>query len=320
MRFGAFLEVRGMATTAPNAFATALATWLRRAGPTWVIAASIYPAWGLLTWFYADLPWWLILPAGGVVIAWHGSLQHEAVHGQLAPWRWLNDASAWPPLGLWMPFPIYRSTHRAHHDFEILTEPWRDPESFYVDQSTWRRLGSPAQGLLTAHNTLLGRLVLGPILVIGQFLWAEGHALVRGDRRNLQAWLWHLPATAAVLVWVVGVCGVPLWAYLLLFVYPGTSLTLVRSFAEHKAANTPLERTAVVEAGRFFSLLFLNNNLHYAHHARPDLPWHALPAYYWAHRDRLLRDNGGLLYADGYREIARRFLLRPIDTPAHPNY
>ncbi len=64
---------------------------------------------------------------GSILIAWHGSLQHEAVHGQLAPWRWLNDLPALPPLGLWLPFPIYRATHRAHHDFEILTEPWRDP-------------------------------------------------------------------------------------------------------------------------------------------------------------------------------------------------
>lgn len=293
-------------------------TWLWRAGPSWLIALAIYAGWGLLTWHYAALPWWLVLPAGGVLLAWHGSLQHEAVHGQLAPWRWLNDAIAWPPLGLWLPFPLYRASHRAHHDFEILTEPWRDPESFYVDRATWRRLPGPLQGLLIAHNTLLGRLVLGPFLVIGQFLWAEARALARGERSSRAAWLWHLPAVLPVIFWVVEVCAIPLWQYVVLFVLPGTSLTLVRSFAEHRAAGTPLERTAVVESGRFFSLLFLNNNLHYAHHKRPDLPWHALPAYYRAHRARLLAENGGLLYADGYREICRRFFLRPIDDPAHP--
>jgi fatty acid desaturase len=115
------------------------------------------------------------------------------------------------------------------------------------------------------------------------------------------------------------VCAVPWSAYLALFVLPGVSLTLVRSFAEHKAANTPLERTAIVEAGAPLALLFLNNNLHFAHHKRPDLPWHALPAYYRAHRDQLLDENGGLRYR-GYREILRRFLLHPVDTPAHPNH
>ena len=111
--------------------------WLDRAGPSWLVALAVYAGWGLITWFYQALPWWLLLPAGGVLLAWHGSLQHEAVHEQLSPRRWINDAIAWPPLSLWLPFAIYRTTHRSHHDFEILTEPWRDPESFYVDQATW---------------------------------------------------------------------------------------------------------------------------------------------------------------------------------------
>jgi len=292
-------------------------TWLRRSGPSWIVAVLIYIGFGLATWFHTALPWWLLPALGGVLVAWHGSLQHEAVHGQLAPWRWLNDLPALPPLALWLPFPIYRAAHRAHHDFEILTEPWRDPESFYVDRATWRRLPEAMRSLLRVHNTLLGRLLLGPFLVIGQFLWAEARALARGDRRHLVIWLWHLPAVALVLLWVVDVCGLPLWQYLLLFVLPGVSLTLVRSFAEHKAAYTPFERTAVVEAGRFFSLLYLNNNLHFAHHKRPDLPWHALPAYYRVERGELLEENGGLLY-QGYREILRRFLLRPVDAPVHP--
>ena len=80
----------------------------------------------------------------------------------------------------------------------------------------------------------------------------------------------------------------------------------MRSFAEHKAAMTPYERSAVVEAGPLFSLLFLNNNLHYVHHKRPDLPWHALPAYWRDHRRELLAENGGLLYR-GYPRSSGAF-------------
>jgi fatty acid desaturase len=293
-------------------------SWLTRAGPSWLVAALVYGGWLLLTWFYEALPAWLVFPLGAVLIAWHGSLQHEAVHGQLAPWRWLNDLPALPPLALWIPFPVYRTSHRAHHRFEILTDPWRDPESFYLDHATFARLPAPAKAILRAHNTLLGRLTLGPFLVIGQFWWMDARALARGDRQNLAAWLWHLPLVALILGWVVLIAGIPLWVYLAGFVLPGASLTLVRSFAEHKAAHTPLERTAVVEAGTFFSLLFLNNNLHYAHHRRPDLPWHALPGYYGQNRQELVAENGGLLYPGGYAEIARRFLVRPVDEPAHP--
>lgn len=293
-------------------------TWLRRAWPSWLIAIAIYLSFAVVTWHATALPWWVLLPVGAVLLAWHGSLQHEAIHQHLAPGRWFNDLVAAPPLSLWLPFPIYRRSHRAHHHFEILTEPWRDPESFYVDQATFAALPRPAQRLLVLNNTLLGRLLIGPFLVIGQFFHGEARALIRGDRRNLSAWLLHLPATALVLIWVLVICDMALWQYLSLFVLPGTSLSLIRSFAEHKAANTPYERTALVDAGRFFSLLFLNNNLHYAHHKRPDLPWHALPAYCRRHRSRLLAENGGLHYAGGYLEIGQRFLLRPIDRPAHP--
>ncbi len=294
-------------------------TWLRRSGPSWVVAVVIYSGFGLATWFHSVLPWWLLAAVGGALIAWHGSLQHEAVHGQLARRRWLNDLPALPPLALWLPFPLYRAAHRAHHQVEILTEPWRDPESFYVDRATWQHLPQLVRLTLRTHNTLLGRLLLGPFLVIGQFFWAEGRALAAGDRRHLAIWLWHLPAAALVALWVSVVCGLPLWQYLLTFVLPGASLTLVRSFAEHKAARTDFERTALVETGWFFSLLFLNNNLHLAHHKRPDLPWHALPAYYRAERRELLEENGGLIYR-GYREILRRFLLQPVDMPAHPDF
>ena len=296
---------------------SASTTWLERAAPTWVVAVLVHAGFFALTWFAHGLPPLLVLLSGAVLVAWHGSVQHEATHGQLAPWRWLNDLPALLPLSLWVPYPIYRTTHRAHHDFEILTDPWRDPESFYVDRATWARLPAPVRRLLAFHNTLLGRLTVGPALVIGQFWWLELRALYAGDRRNLGAWLCHLPLAGLVLVWVVGACGIPL-AFYLLTVYAGTSLTLVRSFAEHKAAHTPFERTAIVEAGGFFSYLFLNNNLHYAHHKRPDLPWHALPGYWRTHRRELLEENGGLFYQGGYREIFARYFIRPVDRPVHP--
>lgn len=285
---------------------------------SWMLCGFVYVAWLMATWFHQVIPLWALLPLGAVLVAWHGSFQHEAVHDHFSPRHWLNDLIVFPPLMLWLPFHIYRQTHRAHHNINILTDPRRDPESFYVNQANWSRLPRPTRHLLTCHNTLAGRLLIGPFLVIGQFLISEAKALMSGDCQNLRAWLMHLPATALILTWLVIVVEIPLSTYIGCFVLPGLSLTLVRSFAEHKAAHTPLERTAIVEAGSFFSLLFLNNNLHHAHHSRPDLPWLALPAYYRQHRQRLLKENGGLYYRDGYREIARRFLFRPVDRPAHP--
>jgi fatty acid desaturase len=110
---------------------------------------------------------------------------------------------------------------------------------------------------------------------------------------------------------------VPLWQYVLGFGYGATSLAMIRSFAEHKAARGVAERTAIVENSPIFGLLFLNNNLHVVHHQWPSLPWYRLPAVYRQHREAVLAHNGGLLYR-GYGEVFRRFLLRRHDQPVHP--
>lgn len=105
--------------------------------------------------------------------------------------------------------------------------------------------------------------------------------------------------------------------YVFAIVYPGTAILLIRSFAEHRATEGVSERTAIVENAPCLGLLFLYNNLHAAHHAEPMMPWYQIPAWYNANRERLIHDNGGLIY-NGYLDVARRFLLTPHDTPQHP--
>ena len=48
--------------------------------PTLGVAVAIYGGFLLLTWFYRDLPLWVTAPIGALLIAWHGSLQHETIH------------------------------------------------------------------------------------------------------------------------------------------------------------------------------------------------------------------------------------------------
>ena len=105
--------------------------------------------------------------------------------------------------------------------------------------------------------------------------------------------------------------------YLFAIVYPGTSLLLIRSFAEHRATDDVGERTAIVENARLLGPLFLYNNLHAAHHAEPMMAWYEIPSWYRSNREHLIRENGGLVY-DGYFDVARRFFLTPHDKPEHP--
>jgi fatty acid desaturase len=130
--------------------------------PTLLAGAALYLAFGLLTWNYDALAWWIVLPLGGYLVAWHGSLQHEAVHGHPTRWRWLNEAFIFPSLWLWMPYRSYRTLHLTHHRNDHLTDPLEDPESYYVTATRWARMGPIRRTLLRANNSLLGRLVIGP--------------------------------------------------------------------------------------------------------------------------------------------------------------
>ena len=285
--------------------------------PTLAVAAAIYVGFGLLTWFYDLLPWWLVAPLGGYLVAWHGSLQHEAVHGHPTPWAGLNEVLVFPNLWLWLPFAIYRESHLAHHNDVALTDPTEDPESNFVTQADWAEKGPLSRAYLWILKTLAGRMILGPIQYAWLLFAREGRRLLRGDTGHVRIWAWHAVSCALVLGWAAGVCGIPVVEYILLFAYPGVALTLMRSFLEHRAKPKVGERTVVVEAGPIFSLMYLNNNLHTLHHLEPGTAWYRLPARYRAMRDSILAHNGSYLLP-GYTWIALRYLFLPKEPPVHP--
>jgi fatty acid desaturase len=236
--------------------------------PTLALAAVIYGLWAVATFFHDRLPWPLLTLLGGWTVAWHGSLQHEIIHGHPTRSRRLNTLLGFTPLSLWAPFEAYRQSHLAHHATEHLTDPAHDPEARYLPASA--SLAQRAAAALQA--TLLGRLLLGPFIEIGVFWLGEARRLARGEPGRLGLWIGHGLAAAVVVGWLVMVCHMSLWLYLATFVYPGAALSLLRSYAEHRADPTPQHRVAVVERAPILGLLFLHNNLHVAHHDRPARP------------------------------------------------
>jgi fatty acid desaturase len=284
--------------------------------PTALLAAVIYAGWAALTWFHDALPWWLLATLGGWFTAWHSSLQHEIVHGHFTPWPLVNQAVAYPPLMLWMPFDRYRDTHLIHHRNERLTLAAVDPESRYWREDDLAALGPAGRAIVRCESTMLGRVTVGPVWAALRFLWCEARAIRNGDGDVAWAWLKALPGVAAVLVWTTWACGMSVPAYLALFVLPGTALMLIRSFAEHRALPEVERRTASVENAPVLGLLYLNNNLHAAHHLMPSLPWYRLPRFHGQCRAGL--KDGGAIFYNGYAEVFRRFLLRPHDRLVHP--
>jgi fatty acid desaturase len=297
---------------------------LRFEPQTIAVAAAIYGGFGLLTWHFHSLPLWISVPLGAILIAWHGSLQHETIHGHPFASRRLNAFLGGVPLSLFIPYPLYRRTHLWHHRYggRILTDPQVDPESFYLTQGALAKASAPARLLRRANTTLLGRLILGPFIATATFLAGPARSLALGKGREWRIWAAHGVAVTTVLLWVVGICRINVFVYIACFVYPGQSLTLLRSFAEHRANPDAAHRTAVVEANPLLSLVFLYNNLHVVHHARPLLPWYALPAAW-----RQLQAEGGdapartagMVYAGGYLEVVGRYLLRSAIDVEHPH-
>ena len=283
--------------------------------PTLGLATMIYGGWLAATYWHAVLPWPLRIACGGWLVAWQSSLQHEAIHCHPTPWRRVNTAIAVWPLALWLPYALYRESHLAHHATERLTAPDDDPETHYraLPAGPFARLD---HALSVAASSLLGRLLLGPILLVARFLGKELCAIGRTPGR-VRVWGIHAALVAAVLLWITRTCHMALCDYVLAFVYPGAALTLLRSFAEHRAHPQARCRVAVVERAPLLGLLFLHNNLHALHHARPGLAWYRLPQTYRQVRSSLLEANGGLVYA-GYREVVARFLLRAQDHVLHP--
>ncbi|SMG61503.1 fatty acid desaturase [Paraburkholderia susongensis] len=284
--------------------------------PTWALIAAIYGGWfGVATHARAlGLPLTTALLA--VLGTWYMSLQHELLHGHPTRSRFINALLGFAPLAVWFPYRIYRASHLLHHDDAHLTQPRRDPESYFVSVSEWQRAGTAMRALLVFRNTLIGRLLLGPAFSIAA-TGAQALGKIRdGDWRDVPAWLAHLAALVVLTAWLQQVCEIPAWVFIVCVGYGALSLASVRSFQEHRVAQTHAHRTVVNEAGWFWRLLFLNNNYHAVHHDLPQVPWFALRRVYETSRQRYVERSGGFL-VNGYSEWMRLYAFAPVASPVH---
>ena len=285
---------------------------------TVALIAVVYGTLGTLVWFHAQLPWWLILPIGAYAAALQSSLQHEVLHGHPTRNRWINEFLIFLTPHFWLPYGRYRDTHLSHHKDLHLTDPLLDPESYYLLPDEWAKVRGVKRVLFTINQTLGGRMLIGPAISVVRFWLTDWQSIFRGEWAILRSWAVFAVSATLSWIYIVIICGMPFWQYILLVAYPGVSLALIRSFCEHQAVENLGERTIIVEATPFWSLLFLNNNLHLAHHSRPGMAWYKLPAYYRAERQSIIATNNGYLMR-GYREIFRRYFFTAKEPIAYPN-
>lgn len=282
---------------------------------TLFLILGCYGSWGAVLFAAGLLPPVVAVPILAVLITLHASLCHEALHGHPFRLRVLNEALMFLPLNLAIPYGRFRDTHLAHHRDERLTDPYDDPESNFLDPAVWLRLGWAARLLFRVNNTLLGRVVIGPLLGQGRFMAQEWRLIRSGDEAVLRDWLLHCLG-AGLVVGLVWVSPLSLMSYLVA-AYLGLAILKIRTFLEHRAHDDPKARTVIVERGGLLGFLFLNNHLHAVHHCHPGVPWYDLPALYAAQRQGFHDRNQGYSYPS-YARIFRRYALRRKDPVAHP--
>lgn len=290
---------------------------LRTEWGTLALIMGCYGAW-LFAGFLWTTPFWLAgLLALPILAAFHTSLQHETIHGHPTRWPALNEALVSLPLAAVFPYQRYRDLHLCHHRDEHLTDPFEDPESYFWCENDVREMNDFQRHIFALNNTFVGRLVIGPLLTIIGFARTELWRLRQNQPGVRQAWALHGLGLIGLTAIIVTVFAIPLWVYLLFVVYPALSLTAMRAYAEHQAAENVGARSAIVEAHPALALLYLNNNLHIVHHASPRTPWYDLPDLYTERRQQYLTANENTLFL-GYSDIARRFAFhvkQPVDHP-----
>jgi fatty acid desaturase len=285
--------------------------------PTWLVIVAVYGTWLTLILLSPTVGLALSTPLLALLGAWHLSLQHELIHGHPTRSMRLNHLLGMPPLSLWYPVGVYRTSHLLHHRDELLTLPGVDPETNYVSPSDWDRMGTFMRFVWTARKTALGRFALGPGQAIVES-WRDAVLQVaRGQGHAMRDWLPHWLLVAALLWFVDSFSAFSAWQYALLVGYPALSLAMIRSHYEHRATLQPEHRIVINEAGWFMRLLFLNNNYHLVHHDLPKLPWYLIPRVYRAHRAAYLARNDGFIQP-GYVAQARQFAWTPTDPAVHP--
>lgn len=286
-----------------------------REWPTLGVLVATYALWlWSISALWAFSPVLAILIAG-VAVAQHSSLQHEALHGHPFQNAHLNHLLVFPAVGFFYPYLRFRDTHLAHHHDPLLTDPYDDPESNYLDPMVWNPLPAWQKSLLRVNNTLLGRMIFGPLIGYVSFVRGDLRLIASGDRRVALAWGLHLLGLVPVLMALFW-GGMPIWAWLI-SCYLGASLLKIRTFLEHRAHEMFRARTVVIEDRGPLALLFLNNNYHVVHHMHPAVPWYDLPALYRKRRAHFLRRNEAYVYRN-YAEIFRQYFLRAKDPVPHP--
>lgn len=260
---------------------------------------------------------WIILSAVNVTLFM--SITHEVLHGHPTRHEQINRLLILFPIGWSLPYERFRDTHLNHHDTGELTDPFDDPESWYLDKKTWIANKKLTNSILLFNNMLLGRMLIGPIIGLGSFYKQEICTVISSPEHRgylVRTWLFHGGLCLLLATFISIQSFVPFWQWAL-SIYLGHSILLVRTYLEHQAAPDHGERTVIIEKACPIALLFLFNNYHFIHHDRPGIPWYRLPGEFRDNSTAYIERNGSYVYKS-YFQVFRKYLFTAKEPVLHP--
>jgi len=89
--------------------------------PTWIAIFLVYFFWWIILSNFYIIPFAHLFLV--IILTFHGSVQHEILHGHPTGHQGFNDLLAYPSIALWSPYFIYKSSHLKHHEDINLTIP-----------------------------------------------------------------------------------------------------------------------------------------------------------------------------------------------------
>lgn len=287
--------------------------------PTVLLILFCYAVWFALAMAGRPLGPWIWIPVTGIVTTLYWSIVHEVVHGHPTSNVLVNRMLVGLPIGWVYAFGRFADGHLQHHATGELTDPFDDPESWYLQSRDWGRLSPLMRGLLRFNNTLFGRMLIGPVIVFWRMIVEDIRSIAADRARGrliARDWLIHIPAVALLVTILIYFANVPAW-WFAAAAYLGVSVLLIRTYLEHQAAEDVGERTVIIEDRGPLAFLFLFNNLHVVHHTRPGLAWYYLPGFYRRHRAQFVRRNNCYVYKS-YWQIFRLYFFRAKEPVVHP--
>ncbi|MFO1183963.1 MAG: fatty acid desaturase [Bauldia sp.] len=288
------------------------------AGRNLSIGAVALAACAALLWLAAHGPWWCVL---GSAIAFSFanntlfSLLHEAVHGNFSPNRRVNLAAGRIFAALFpTSFTVQRVSHLGHHrrnrsDVELYDYVlpgqswWLKAYWIYCLLTGFYWLAIPMAGLV---YFLCPWGFRSRAFLEGPARWWGFEPFIADVRREppLRIWLEYAFA-GAVQAGLFLLLDLNWAAWFACYWAFGLNWSSVQYTDHAWSVRDTIEGAWNLKRWPFIQAVFLNYNLHLAHHREPGLPWTALP--------QQLRPQDPM---PGFWTIYRRLWLGPRPAPA----